>query len=161
MSMVTLCILLLTLGLVCLVVEIFVPGFGVFGIFGLLLMIVSAVLAVMYLPYGWWLVAAETGLLAAFGFLVFRHIRKKQLYGKLIMNETLDEMAPAGEGYDELIGEAGQVITPLRPFGEASFKDRKLEVCSESAYIEQGARIVVTGIRNNRIMVRRAEHAGN
>jgi membrane-bound serine protease (ClpP class) len=152
--MVTLCIILLALSLVCLVVEMFMPGFGVFGISGLLLMIASAVLAVMYIPFGWVFVAAEVAVLILFGYLIFMRIRKRQLYGKLIMNETLNDEIPTFGDLESLIGKEGRTMSALRPFGEAEFNGKQLEVSSEGAYIEKDVRVRVSAINNNRIIVR-------
>ena len=153
MSMVTICIIVLIIALICLVVEMFIPGFGFFGISGLILMAVSAVLAIMYIPYGWVFVTAQALVIIAFVYLIYRRIRNKQLYSNLIMSETLQEDIPAIGDLDSLIGKEGQALTTLRPFGEAGFNGRQLEVCSDGPYIERGAKVKVTEIRNSRVMV--------
>jgi membrane-bound serine protease (ClpP class) len=154
MSMVTICIILLAISLICLVVEMFLPGFGFFGISGIILMLLSAVLAVMYIPFGWMFVAAEAALLVLFGSLIFARIRKRQLYGKLILNENLNEAIPDIGSLESLIGKEGKTLTPLRPFGDAEFNGKQLEICSQGPFIARGVMIKGTGINNNRIVVK-------
>ena len=154
MNIITVCLVLLVAGLICLVVEMFIPGFGVIGFCGLLALVASGVLAVLYIPHGWLFVTAEAALLAGIGYLVYQGIRKKQLLGKLIMTDTLVEDVPEISGLDTLIGKEGRTTTVLRPFGEADFNGRQLDVCSDGAYIDRGARVKVFEVKNNRIMVR-------
>lgn len=151
--MITLCVILLVLGILCLVAEMFIPGFGVCGISGVVLMIVSAALAVMYVPYGWMFVSLETVLLAVVVWFMFNFIKKKQLHGKLIMDETLNEDIPQIGDLHFFMGKEGITKTPLRPFGEVDFNGVSIEVSSNGAYIEQGRRVKVTELQKNKIIV--------
>jgi membrane-bound ClpP family serine protease len=151
--MVQLCIALLILGIICLIVEMFMPGFGVFGISGIALMVVSGILAVMYVPYGWFIVAGEITLLALMMAFMFTYIRKKQLHGRLIMNENLNEDTPLLGDLDSLIGKEGVTLTSLRPFGVAEFNGVKMEVSSSGPFIDKGNKIFVSEVEKNKVIV--------
>lgn len=151
--MITLCLCLLFLGIMCLIAEMFIPGFGVCGISGIVLMIIAAVLAVFYVPYGWLFVSAETVLLAATVYTMFNYIKKKQLHGKLIMDETLNEDVPQIGDLNYFVGKEGVTKTPLRPFGEVDFNGVSIEVSSNGAYVEQGKPVKVTEVQKNKIIV--------
>jgi membrane-bound serine protease (ClpP class) len=153
MNMITICLMLLILGLICLVAETFIPGFGVFGISGIALMVAAAVLAVMYVPFGWFFVLAEGALLALLLFLMFRHIKKRQLQGKLIMNETLNEDTPQMGDLNFFLGKEGVAKTSLRPFGDVDFNGVNAEVSTSGEYVDKGSRVKVVEIQHNKIIV--------
>jgi membrane-bound serine protease (ClpP class) len=151
--MVQLCFALLLLGIMCLIVEMFMPGFGVFGISGIVLMVISGVLAVIYVPYGWFIVAAEGALLTVMFIFMTCYIRRRQLHGRLIMNENLNEDMPPIGDLESLIGKEGVTVTVLRPFGAADFNGVRMEVSSCGPFIEKGVRITVSQVEKNKITV--------
>lgn len=150
--MITLCVFLLVLGIVFLVAEMFIPGFGVCGISGMVLMIISAVLAVMYVPYGWIFVSAEMVMLAIIMYVMFNFIKKRQMRG-LILDETLNEDIPQMGDLGFFMGKEGVAKTSLRPFGEVDFNGVSIEVSSGGAYVERGRRVKVTELQKNKIIV--------
>ena len=153
-NMLNLCLLLLSLGIVCLVVEMFLSGFGVFGGVGLLSLTASAVLAVMYVPNGWIFVVAEVIILAASVFFFFAYVRKRQLKGRLILDKNLMEDKPHIKDPNAYIGKEGITLTTLRPFGDVLIDGEQLEVTSEGLLIERDMRVEVVKLHNNRLVVR-------
>ncbi|MDR1664211.1 MAG: hypothetical protein LBR83_04720 [Clostridiales bacterium] len=150
--MVTLCIVLLVIGLLCLIAEMFVMGFGACGTAGIAALTVSAVLAVLYVPFGWFIVAAEVAVLAGFMYFLFVYMKKRKLDGKLIMKETLNEdVLPVS--YDTFIGKEGVANTPLRPVGEVDFNGVPVEASSSGAFIAKGVRVKVVDVQSNKIIV--------
>jgi membrane-bound serine protease (ClpP class) len=151
--MVNLCIALLAAGLICLVVEMFIPGFGVFGIVGLILTAVSAVFAVLYIPYGWIFVLLEVVLLSAIMYFMFKFMKKRQLHGHLIMKDTLNDDSPQIRDLQGFVGKEGTVRTVLRPFGEVDFNGVVMEATSSGPYLEKGVRVKVREIQENKLVV--------
>ena len=154
--MVHLTVFLLVLAVVALLVEIFMPGTEVFGVVGIIALLVSAVLAVMFVPGGWFIVAGQAAALALFVRFFVRQIKKKQLQGKIILNETLAEDLPAYE-LGGFVGKEGVTATVLRPYGEVDFDGVRIEASSGGLMIEKGTRVRAAAIRDSRLIVRLPE----
>jgi membrane-bound serine protease (ClpP class) len=155
--MVQLCIILLVLGLVALVLEMCLPGVEVFGIAGIIALLISAVLAVLYVPFGWFIVAGQVMAVAVFFVSMYRYMHRKQLQGKLILTENLQEDVPKVCDYKAMVGQEGRTVTALRPMGEVDFNGTRMEVTSGGPMIEKGIKIRVTGTQENRIFVSAVE----
>ena len=151
--MVQLTVFLLVLAIVALLTEMFVPGSEVFGIVGVITLIVSAVLAVMFVPGGWFIVAGQVIVFGFFARFFVKQIKRKQLQGKIILNETLAEDMSTHE-LQTFVGKAGITATPLRPYGEADFDGVRIEVSSGGPMIEKGKNVRVTAIRESKLIVR-------
>jgi membrane-bound ClpP family serine protease len=155
--MFNLCIALLAAGMLCLVAEIFISGFGILGVSGIALMVVSAVLAVLYVPFGWVFVLAEAAVLAVLLFMLVKFIKRRQLQGKLFMKDTLEEDVPQIGDPASFVGKVGCAKTALLPFGDADFNGLSVEVMSDGPYIEKGTKVKVAEIRQSRIVVNALE----
>ena len=146
------------LGFMLLLIELFlIPGFsfagmGAFGCFG-------AGTYLAYQSYG------LEGALYAFlisvglGFTFLILSIKMGMFKRISMkySEEGEEGYVAGSGnLGDLIGKEGVSVTPLRPAGTASVQNRKVDVVTEGEFIERNARIRVTRIDGNRVIVERA-----
>jgi membrane-bound serine protease (ClpP class) len=157
--MIFLCIALIVLGIICLIVEAFVPGFGVFGLGGIACLVVSAVLAVLYVPFGWMMVTAEIVLLAGFFYFMYQFIKKRQLQGNLIMSEALNVETPELTSLDGFVGKSGLTVTALRPAGEVELDGVRLEAASEGKLIAMGVRVTAVKVQGGKLIVREEEGA--
>ncbi|MCL1998032.1 MAG: hypothetical protein FWG65_04610 [Turicibacter sp.] len=153
--MIALCIVLLVLGIVFLMLEMWLPGVEVFAAVGLIALLVSAVLAVLYVPGGWFIVAGQALVMVAFFANMYRFMKKKQLEGKLILTENLD--VPQTKDFSYLVGREGKTLTALRPSGEADFNGVRVEVTSYGPMIGENTKISVIETDLSRIVVRQAE----
>ena len=142
---------LFVLAIAALVAEMFSPGTEIFGIFGIIALIVSAVLTVMFVPHGWFIVAGQVVILGLFLRFFIRQIRKRQLTGRIILNETLAE--DVTHDLAGFVGKAGVAATMLRPYGEVEFDGVRLEVSSGGPLIEQGERVRAVAIRESKLIV--------
>ncbi|MCL2709107.1 MAG: hypothetical protein FWF03_08340 [Defluviitaleaceae bacterium] len=158
--MLRVCLIVLAAGLACLIVEMFLAGFGVFGIAGIALMVAAAVIAVVYLPYGWVIVAAEVLLLVAVGCMFYFFIKRRKLQGNLVLSETLNDDAPMRGDISAFVGMEGVVRTVLRPFGTVDFGWKVMEVTSDGPYLDKGARVVADRITDGKIVVRESSENG-
>ena len=147
-------------GLGLLVVEMFVPGFGVPGVSGIVLLIVSAVL-----------LGFKSGPLAAVGLIVIivalvaimlSIAIKSAANGRLSQSKLiLHESESSQEGFlsssdmSVFLGREGETRTALRPSGIAEFDGVRLNVVSEGDFIENGTKIRVTQIEGSRIVVKK------
>ena len=54
----------------------------------------------------------------------------------------------------ELLNQTGVAVTPLRPTGVALIDSRRVDVTSESEFVESGARVEVVRVEGRRVVVR-------
>ncbi|MDR0897155.1 MAG: hypothetical protein LBN04_04800 [Oscillospiraceae bacterium] len=149
-------------GLALLILEVFMPGFGVPGISGIVLLLTSAVLL--------WI---EAGPLAALGLVVvivalvalmLSITLKSASTGKLSKSPIILQEAErpeagyvASEDMSIFIGRQGETRTVLRPSGIADFEGVRLNVVSDGMFIKQGAAVRIERVEGSRIVVRELE----
>ena len=145
-------------GLGLLIVEVFMPGFGLPGISGIILLLVSAGLLWM-----------KAGPLAALGLVVvivalvailLSITLKSASSGRLSKSPIiLREAERPEDGYTAasdmsiFVGREGEARTVLRPSGIANFDGVRLNVVSEGVYIKQGARVRIERVEGSKIVV--------
>jgi membrane-bound serine protease (ClpP class) len=59
----------------------------------------------------------------------------------------------------KLLGQTGQVVTPLRPVGMCMFAGRRVESVAESGYIQKGTVVKVIRVEGTQLTVRATEEA--
>lgn len=145
-------------GLGLLVLEMFMPGFGVPGVSGIVLLLAGAVL-----------VGIKHGLLAAVGLIVIivalvaimlSVALKSAADGRLSKSKLiLHESESSREGFlssgdmSVFLGREGETRTALRPSGIAEFDGVRLNVVSDGVFIAQGVRVKIVRVDGNRILV--------
>ncbi|MCL2170749.1 MAG: hypothetical protein FWB71_01240 [Defluviitaleaceae bacterium] len=160
MNIITLALILLAIGLALLAIEVFTAGldFGISGVLGFAALAGSAVVVIYNHGFlGVIIVICALGFLIPSGIVFMRWVRRRQIYGKFILTETLAEAKSDISGLDFFMGKEGITKTALRPHGDAAFNGAKVEVWSESTYIPANARIKVIDIRDKKVIVRPAE----
>ena len=170
-------ILMFVVGIVFILIEFFVlPGFGIFGIGGGLLMTASIILAVQtfVLPrtpeeVNTMTISLLTFLGACSGFFaalfVFRHyMTKLPIFRGMSIDPSLNETDHVDRqikeslvDYSSLVGESGTAQTKLMPSGKAVIGRELYNVISDGRMIEKEAKIVVTSVTGNRIVVSEAD----
>ena len=153
-------ILCLCVGIGLLILEVFLPGFGLPGISGAVLMLCSVALV-------WYNYGALAGLLVAVVALALAGVAitaslRSASKGKLASSElVLKDVDMHGidesEELGELVGKEGIADTVLRPSGIVEFDGVRLNVVSEGGYIEKGASVRVDKIEGNRIVVKKVK----
>jgi len=154
-NMVYLCVALLIVGIALLLLEMWLPGIEVFAITGLVALAASAVIAVIYVPNGWFIVAAQLLIIAGFLRYMYLFMKRKQLEGKLILSDTLEELQV--DDVSELVGKEGMSLSTLRPYGEADFNGVRLEVSSSGPMIKSNTRVKVVETEARKIIVSAVE----
>ena len=147
------------IGVGLLVLEAFMPGFGVAGISGIVAEAVAVVLT--------W---NQHGPIAALGMLLIilsviaiaismslRSATNGRLSkSRLILHETESNEAGyrSAEDMEVFLGREGQTTTVLRPTGMAEFDGVKLNVVSEGEFIQAGTAVRIVRIEGSRVLVR-------
>ena len=147
-------------GLGLLIVEVFMPGFGLPGVSGIALEIVSIVLT--YMRHGGLAALGMTLIIlacvAAAISIALRSVNKGRLSKSPVI---LTETESASEGYvtskdmEIFLGREGKTKTVLRPSGMAEFDGVKLDVVADGEYIPKDTLVRVDHVEGARIVVRR------
>ena len=153
-------ILCFLFGIGLLMVEIFMPGFGLPGLSGIALEIISIVL--VYQNYGGLAALGMTlVILAVIGITISIALRSasrgRLSKSSLILKneETVSEGYTASSDMDVFLGKEGKTTTTLRPTGMAEFDGVKLNVVADGEYIPQDTLVRVDHVEGSRIVVRK------
>ena len=146
-------------GIVLLLIEMMIPGFGIFGLTGLLLllwgvyegmgggpmaMITVTVLSIVGVIALWWIISM---------------FPKTKLGDRL----TLGLQSTKEKGYAShpdptvWLGKIGVTKTVLRPAGTIVVDDTFLDVVTDGEFYEPGTEVVIVSVTGGRIVVRTTE----
>ena len=138
------------------ILEAFIPGFGVAGVFGIILEVVA-------LWATWKLHGVPTALIALLavliliGFAVFLSYRSamngRLSRSPLILKET-ETAAGASASPEQWIGLEGVAVTALRPAGQIDIGGVRLSAASEGDFIPKGTAVLVIGTEGGRLVIR-------
>ena len=159
-------LLLVGLGLVLLVIELFVtPGFGVVGALGIAALLGGLGLSLVGAGATWEAVLTAVGRVAVsllgaiVASLVMLRFFPRLPFGRRLVLET--ELA-AGQGFASApeadrawLGKRGTAASTLRPAGIADIEGERVDVVSDGEFIDAGEPITVVRVDGNRIVVRR------
>ena len=146
--------LCLLLGMILIVIEVFLPGFGLPGISGIALVGVGIVM-----------IGTHFGALTAVGVLlvliavlavliswVLRQVSSDKANSELFLKEKGD--FSSHEDMQVLVGRAGVAACVMRPAGIGDFDGVRLNVVTEGDFIEKGAQIEIVRVDGAKIVVR-------
>ena len=150
----------LLVGLLLLVVELFVPGFGVFGITGGILSVagitVRMVLGGTMMQLVIMLAFSVAVLIIAF-ILVLIFAKFGLLNFGIIQSKTAvpTNYAKPKREYAKLVGKVGFATTAFRPVGSFTYKDKVYEAISTGEYIEKNSKVKVVEVNGDQIKVKK------
>jgi len=149
-------ILFFIIAIIVVVADIFVEGFGIFGAFGVLLLVGSMYMTYYFVPDGPYIVIAKGFLTLLIFSGVVSFAKKKKIFQKLALNETLAEAEPAVD-VRQFVGQVGRTVTALRPTGHVEFDGVLVEARTESAYILADEAVVGAYVRDHTLFVKVVE----
>ncbi len=150
-------IALVIVGYCLVVVEMYIPGFGVPGISGLICLAVG----IFFLSGG----SVLTGLIVtlivvallcvALSISIRSAARGRLAKSRFVLKETSTSPEEQENALDYYIGKLGMAKTILRPAGVAEFEGVRLNVLTDGDFIDENTKIVVERVEGNRIFVKR------
>lgn len=157
-------VLLLGLGLVALLVEVFIlPGFGAAGLLAILAFGAAIVLALVGVSptsadvlQALAVLGASLVITVSVGYAWLRHLPSSGRFSGLFLRHT----AAQSDGYvsalprADLVGLEGVAVTDLRPAGVAQIGIERMDVVTEGEYVSQGSPVRVVRSEGFRHIVR-------
>lgn len=159
-------ILMFIVGIGLILLEIFViPGFGIAGISGIILVIVSLFLSLVgshpFIDFeivSRAIIQLAASLFTAFVliFILAKFLPKTSAFQRFVLAdaEKTDIGFSSHIHNKDLIGEEGIALTTLRPSGTAEINGKRVDVVTESSYVEKGKKIKVIAAEGMRIVVK-------
>ena len=148
-------LLMMLVGVVLLVVEMYVPGFGLPGISGIALLALGFVLLRPTLNQGLLLFAILAAILCvALSICLYSASKGRLSQSKLVLNDVaVSAKAAENNDLNYFIGREGVTHTALRPAGIGEFDGVKLNVVSDGEFIAKDRPIRIQSVEGNRIVV--------
>lgn len=150
------------IGILLLLVEFFMPGFGLPGIAGLLLLMTSVILT--WYEHGAYAGLGATVAVLALAAIVLTLSVKSTTSGRisrspLILKGTQTDRDgyQATPNYERYLHKTGITETVLRPAGIAVIDGERVNVVSRGGFVNSGDEIIVEEIEGARILVKRIE----
>lgn len=147
------CIVCFVIGLVLLIVEMFIPGFGVCGTLGILAFLAVIVMQFMANSLATaMIVTAIMLLLLTLMILLCLHSFQRGLLSRspIVNHQSIEKQLPTDTS---LVDKTGVALTALRPTGLAEIEDRRLNVETAGEFIPAGTPIRVVQESPLRILV--------
>ena len=142
-------------GVILLIVEAFMPGFGVPGISGIILLLAGV--AMTWYEYGAMVGLGPTVAVLALVGVAISVSLKSASSGRLSKSDLIlnDTETPPSENADMqlLVGKEGVVKNTLRPVGTAEFDCGKLHVTSDGEYVSEGQKVRIVRVEGTQIFV--------
>lgn len=151
---------LLLLGLVFFMIEVFVPGIGVFGIIGGLFTLSGIITKIC-------LGASLTQMIIMLGFAVvciialFIILTISARIGIVKRSPFIQDKTSVpvnyerNKEYQKLIGKVGFAETDFNPTGKMAYNEKSYEAISKNSYIEKNSKVRVVEVKGDRIYVKK------
>jgi membrane-bound serine protease (ClpP class) len=158
MSAYVLPVALQLLGLVVIVVEIFVPSFGLLAALaaGLLLYSLYLVFTTISVNMGLVFVGVDIFVIPVVLVLGFNALGASSwsLHKRLSRDEGVASQSPDLAAW---LGKEGVAVTNLRPSGTVMIGDTRLDAVTDGDYVSSGTPVKVTLVSGNRMVVEKIE----
>jgi membrane-bound ClpP family serine protease len=151
----TLSAILFIAGLLLLVVEMFIPGFGIAGGTGLVLLIIGIIITARSWTDALIMTLILLAIIALALLVILRSAKKGVLRRRLILwsSARKEQGFSTSDDMANLVGQTGISLTILRPAGFGEFGGRRLDVVAEGSFIEKGIQIRIIHAEGRRIVV--------
>ena len=148
--------LCLLLGMGLIVVEVFLPGFGLPGVAGIALVGVGTILAGIHFG-ALTAVALLLVIIAVLAVLIswlLRSAAKGDVSQSKLFLHQKDELGDQQQDMQVLVGHEGKTLSVLRPSGIGDFDGVRLNVVTEGEFIENGTPIRIVRVEGGKIVVK-------
>lgn len=144
-------------GIVLLMIEALVPGFGVAGITGVVLVLASIVMISSSFYEAMLLLIGTITVAILLIVALYKLGYGKRFIKSMILNtEQKNEQGyVSSKGYEKYLGMRGTVITPLRSAGTVLIDGERIDAVSEAEFIEKDTEVEVIKTEGSRIVVKK------
>lgn len=142
-------ILLMLIGIGLLVIEMFIPNFGITGTVGVIAILVGVITSAKTLMGGVILFLIIIAIAAVLMFIAYRIVASKK--SPFVLTASLKKEEDSDLQY--FVGMEGTALTPLRPSGTGEFNGVRLDVLTQGNFISKDQPIKIIEIQGKKIIV--------
>jgi len=148
-------IILLLAGFVLVGIEMAVPGFGLPGISGIISLVLGIIFTADSVSEGIIMAIIVIIILGIMLAVAMALLGSKKVKSPIVLREDVKGEQGFLESSDleYLLGKEGLAATDLRPAGKGNFDGIEFDILSGGSYINKGSRIVISKIKDNRLIV--------
>lgn len=149
---------LIFVGSAAILVEFFIPAFGILGLAGFATVIASVALGFSSQSEPWGILLLLTALIVTPTVVIggFRRF-PKSFFGKRMILATDQGSSPTEAAGGVAVGQEGVAMTPLHPGGVAELQGERKSVVTGGEYVDPGTPVRVVAVEGARIVVRRKD----
>ena len=146
------------IGVLVVVVEIFIPSFGVLAAIALSIFLYSLYLAFTTISATAGMIFTGVDILLVPILIVFgmKVLARSSLTLKRELSKK-DGVVSQRQGLEAYLQMKGKAVTDLRPSGMAEIDSQRVDVVTDGEYIDADTPIVVTGVTGNRVIVEKTK----
>ncbi len=141
------------MGLLLLLMEVILPGFGIFGISGSIALILSFTLTNIQYGFNAFLMMF---LVSLFFIAIIIYIAKRKK-DKFVLNDTLKTQDFDVTILQGLEGKQGITLTTLQPYGTIEVEEKQIDVTSNEGYIEKNTIIQIVQLKGKTVIVKKVK----
>jgi membrane-bound serine protease (ClpP class) len=145
------------------VAEVLIPSGGILSICALACVVGGVAIFFRFSTLAGWLGIVVAVIMVPFLLIGAYRVLPKTRFGQQVVlagpvRERGDAIADGPE-LIKLLGQVGEVLTPLRPVGTCRFAGRRVECVAETGYVPKGAAVKVIRVEGTQLTVRVTEEA--
>jgi membrane-bound serine protease (ClpP class) len=143
---------------VVLVLEVFVPSFGLLTVMALGALAGGIMICFEFGPITGWIGSGVAAVVIPIVWYACYRLIPRTGLGKVLILQKVER--PRGDAISDnvrlqgMLHRAGRVITPLRPVGMCDFDGKRLECVSETGYVERDKQVEVIRVEGTQLTVR-------
>jgi membrane-bound serine protease (ClpP class) len=158
MGMILLAIGLYLVSAALMIIEIFVPSFGVLGCTSLATLAGGIYIFFGISPAAGWVGCVIAAILIPTVIFSAYKVMPHTRFGKTVIlappEKKPGEGVPDAPVLSTMMGRIGTVITPLRPVGTCRFDELRLECVAETGFVERNRKVKVIRVDGTQLTVR-------
>lgn len=143
--------LLALIGVLLIILEILLPGFGLFGISGSIALILVITLTTVKYSFAALAILLCVSLLFAILFFHFMQSKKE----KFILHDAIKTKDFDETILQDLEGKQGITLTTLQPYGMIEVEGKKIDVTSNEGYIDKNQTVQVIQVKGKAVIVKK------
>lgn len=144
-------------GIVLLIIEFLIPGFGFFGIAGLLCLTAGSFFLLGGGMQAFLIILGIYAVLAAVVAVCCFYLPTESKWNPFVLwdkQHNRDGYTGSGD-YSSMLGKTAVTLTPLRPAGTASVDGTRIDVVSLGDYIDKDVAVRIIRVEGSRLFVQK------
>ena len=148
--------LLLVLGIILILIEtLFIPGTTIFGILGIISIFSSDYLSYVYFGTEFAIIYSIINSVVCLVIIIYS--LKSNTWDGISLKKVHQERVDKNRYENLKVGDLGLSISSLKPYGKGRFNSKTYEVKSSENFIDEGKKIKIINILQDKILVKKSK----